>query len=58
MWVLLSLAGFAISRLNPDYGKGIEIEMGDRLIESINSSIEKFKKLTGDGFFGEKIECH
>lgn len=55
MWTLLSLAGLAISHLNPDYGKGIEIELGDRLIDSINKNIEKFKKLTGDGFFGEKI---
>ncbi|CCI73956.1 ECU07_1007 [Encephalitozoon cuniculi GB-M1] len=57
MWTLLSLVGLAVSHLNPGSGKGVEIELGDRLIESINRNIESFKKLTGEGFFGgEKIE--
>ncbi|AHL30129.1 uncharacterized protein Eint_070965 [Encephalitozoon intestinalis ATCC 50506] len=55
MWMLLSLVGLAISHLNSNPAKGIEIELGDRLIESINKNIESFKKLTGEGFLEEKI---
>lgn len=54
MWVLVSLVGLVVCYANPGYGKGVEIEIGDRLIKSINENIGKFQKLTNSGFLDVK----